>query len=88
MHSHVGSYYNYDSSNSRHSNSVMADQLAGHWFLKASGVADDAVSLLISLENFVKGYSWSCFNYVHPTGGWTYYFCFFRHPASGVQRHT
>ena len=26
--------------------------------------------------------------YVHPTGGWTYYFCFFRHPASHlVSRH-
>ena len=23
-------------------------------------------------------------NYVHPTGGWTYYFCFFRRAASGV----
>ena len=23
-------------------------------------------------------------NYVHPTGGWTYYFCFFRRPLSGV----
>ena len=20
-------------------------------------------------------------NYVHPTGGWTYYFCFFRRPT-------
>ena len=26
--------------------------------------------------------------YVHPTGGWTYYFCFFRRPASGVWRPT
>ena len=26
--------------------------------------------------------------YVHPTGGWTYYFCFFRRPASHlVSRH-
>ena len=23
-------------------------------------------------------------NYVHPTGGWTYYFCFFSRPPSGV----
>ena len=23
-------------------------------------------------------------NYVHPTGGWTYYFCFFRRPASAL----
>ena len=27
-------------------------------------------------------------NYVHPTGGWTYYFCFVRRPASHlVSRH-
>ena len=27
-------------------------------------------------------------NYVHPTGGWTYYFCFFRRPVSHlVSRH-
>ena len=27
-------------------------------------------------------------NYVHPAGGWTYYFCFFRRPASHlVSRH-
>ena len=24
------------------------------------------------------------FNYVHPPGGWIYYFCFFRRPMSGV----
>ena len=28
------------------------------------------------------------FNYVHPTGGWTYYFCFFRRLPSGVRRPT
>ena len=28
------------------------------------------------------------FNYVHPTGGWTYYYCFFRRPASGIRRPT
>ena len=22
-----------------------------------------------------------CINYVHPTGGWTYYFCFVRRPT-------
>ena len=27
-----------------------------------------------------------CCNYVHPTGGWTYYFCFFRRPTfSGLR---
>lgn len=38
-----GSYYNYDSSNSGHHDSIMSDQLAGHWFLKASGVPDNSV---------------------------------------------
>ena len=27
-------------------------------------------------------------NYVHPTGGWTYYFCFSRRLPSAVQRPT
>ncbi|XP_061171988.1 non-lysosomal glucosylceramidase-like [Saccostrea echinata] len=36
-----GSYYNYDCSKGGHHDSVMADQLAGHWFLKASGLQDD-----------------------------------------------
>ena len=26
------------------------------------------------------------YNYVHPPGGWIYYFCFFRRPMSGVRR--
>ncbi|CAH1796951.1 unnamed protein product [Owenia fusiformis] len=38
-----GSYYNYDSSKAVYHDSVMSDQLAGHWFLKASGLPDDAV---------------------------------------------
>ena len=25
-------------------------------------------------------------NYVHPPGGWIYYFCFFRRPLSDVRR--
>ena len=25
-------------------------------------------------------------NYVHPPGGWIYYFCFFRRPMSDVRR--
>ncbi|TNM93595.1 hypothetical protein fugu_001771 [Takifugu bimaculatus] len=35
-----GKYYNYDSSGKDHSNSVMSDQCAGHWFLRASGLGD------------------------------------------------
>jgi non-lysosomal glucosylceramidase len=33
-----GSYYNYESSNSRHKDSIMADQLAGHWYAIACGL--------------------------------------------------
>ncbi|XP_051578468.1 non-lysosomal glucosylceramidase-like isoform X2 [Myxocyprinus asiaticus] len=36
-----GKYYNYDSSGRNLSNSVMSDQCAGHWFLRASGLGDD-----------------------------------------------
>lgn len=37
----LGKYYNYDSSGRNLSNSVMSDQCAGHWFLRASGLGDD-----------------------------------------------
>ena len=43
----AGEYYNYDSSGSDHHNSVMADQLAGQWFLKASDIADDSVRMAL-----------------------------------------
>ena len=33
-----GEYYNYDASPSRHHDSIMADQLAGHWFARACGL--------------------------------------------------
>lgn len=42
--SYLGSYYNYDCSSGGHHDSIMVDQLAGHWFLKASGLQDDDVS--------------------------------------------
>lgn len=35
-----GKYYDYDSSGGSHSNSVMSDQCAGHWFLRASGLGE------------------------------------------------
>ncbi|KAG7259217.1 hypothetical protein CRUP_010946 [Coryphaenoides rupestris] len=35
-----GQYYNYDSSGRSLSNSVMSDQCAGQWFLRASGLGD------------------------------------------------
>jgi non-lysosomal glucosylceramidase len=31
-----GTYYNYDSSASRHHDSIMSDQLAGFWYLRLS----------------------------------------------------
>lgn len=33
-----GAYYDYDSSDSRHHDSIMADQLAGHWYARACGL--------------------------------------------------
>uniref|UniRef100_W5MSZ8 Non-lysosomal glucosylceramidase n=1 Tax=Lepisosteus oculatus TaxID=7918 RepID=W5MSZ8_LEPOC len=36
-----GQYYNYDSSGRVFSNSVMSDQCAGQWFLRASGLGED-----------------------------------------------
>lgn len=33
-----GTYYNYDSSNSTHHDSIMADQMAGQWYAKACGL--------------------------------------------------
>lgn len=54
----LGKYYNYDSSKRELSNSVMADQCAGHWFLRASGLEEEAyqVSLKYSCGNvlFIK----------------------------------
>lgn len=35
-----GEYYNYDSSKSRHRDSIMADMLAGQWYCKACGLPD------------------------------------------------
>ncbi|XP_069482882.1 non-lysosomal glucosylceramidase isoform X2 [Ambystoma mexicanum] len=35
-----GKYYNYDSSHSAGANSVMSDQCAGQWFLRACGLGD------------------------------------------------
>jgi non-lysosomal glucosylceramidase len=33
-----GTYYNYEASGSKHQDSVMADQLAGHWYSQACGL--------------------------------------------------
>lgn len=48
----TGKYYNYDSSGQNMSNSVMSDQCAGQWFLRASGLGDDEVGSVIFLKSF------------------------------------
>ena len=40
---------------------------------------------LKSNEAICKIYKEITINYVHPPGGWIYYFCFFRHPMSVVR---
>ncbi len=35
-----GEYFQYDASRSRHHDSIMADQLAGHWFARACGLPE------------------------------------------------
>ncbi|XP_077870346.1 non-lysosomal glucosylceramidase-like [Saccoglossus kowalevskii] len=36
-----GKYYNYDSSKQKHSNSIMCDQAAGQWYLRACGLVQE-----------------------------------------------
>lgn len=38
-----GQYYNYDSSNAPYHDSIMAAQLMGQWYMKASGITDNTV---------------------------------------------
>ncbi|XP_053405634.1 non-lysosomal glucosylceramidase-like [Mercenaria mercenaria] len=38
-----GHYYNYDCSTCGNHDSIMADQLAGNWYMKASGITDNTV---------------------------------------------
>lgn len=45
----TGHYYNYDCSTCGNHDSIMADQLAGNWYMKASGITDDTVSNLSTL---------------------------------------
>lgn len=46
-----GSYYRFDTSNS-HKDTIMADQLCGHWYMKTCGF-DYEVSEIFS-KNFIK----------------------------------
>lgn len=47
---YLGKYYNYDSSGRDLSNSVMSDQCAGHWFLKASGLGDGDFQVILLIH--------------------------------------
>ncbi|KAK3608169.1 hypothetical protein CHS0354_034127 [Potamilus streckersoni] len=38
-----GEYYNYDSSTCGHHDSIMADQLAGYWYMKCSGINESEI---------------------------------------------
>ncbi|XP_031554727.1 non-lysosomal glucosylceramidase-like [Actinia tenebrosa] len=46
-----GVYYNYDSSDHRYHNSIMADQLAGQWYLHACDLAQRAGDEVFPLEH-------------------------------------
>lgn len=49
----LGLYYNYDSSTNKYNNSIMADQMAGQWYLKACDLGqsptDQVITALIPL---------------------------------------
>ncbi len=52
-----GQYYNFDSSNAKHHDSIMADQLAGQWYMHVCGLPDivpnkKAISALQAIYNF------------------------------------
>ena len=49
-----GTYYNYDSSTSKYSNSIMADQMAGQWYLKACNLAQTAPSDQVITASFCE----------------------------------
>ena len=42
--------------------------------------------LVLHIYNFNRCVLVNACNYVHPPGGWIYYFCFFRRPMSDVRR--
>lgn len=49
-----GHYYNYDSSTAPYHDSIMAAQLMGQWFMKASGITDDSVFPPDKVESVLK----------------------------------
>ena len=47
----------------------------------------DLIKLIIPNRGSIKSKAVAkVFYYVHPPGGWIYYFCFFRRPMSDVRR--
>ena len=53
----VGIYYNYDSSTSKYHNSIMADQMAGQWYLKACDLGQSPSDRVMKISWF----SFICF---------------------------
>ena len=54
---YIGRYYDYDTGTHGYHDSIMAEQLAGQWFLKASGAPDNVVMcfyLEIISQVFIK----------------------------------
>lgn len=46
----AGEYYKYDDSRSSHHDSIMASQLDGHWYLRASDVTDYEVCIALQFS--------------------------------------
>ncbi|CAL9242910.1 unnamed protein product [Arabidopsis halleri] len=72
-----GSYFNYDNSGSQYSSSIQADQLAGQWYARASGLLpivdeDKARTALEKVYNFnvmkIKDGKRGAVNGMHPNG--------------------
>ena len=52
-----GKYYQYDSSHSRYSNSIMTDMCCGHWYLRSCGFkydVDNIISLIYVMAHYVN----------------------------------
>lgn len=49
-----GHYYNYDSSTNKYYNSIMADQMAGQWYLKACDLGQSPTEEVFPRENVVS----------------------------------
>ena len=46
-----GTYYRYDCSNSKYSDSIMADMCCGHWYLRSSGLDYEVSHVLLEKES-------------------------------------